>query len=170
MPSKFVYVLQMAKLHSFFMHACLLSCYVMSDSFVTPWTISHQVPLSMGFSRQEYWSKLPFPSPGDLPNLGIQPVSPVSPALAGGFLAPEPPGTSHKKEWDIYIYIYIYTTFVSIHLLMDTLHNHVLVIINNAVENLRHMYLLKLFFTFFFRIYTQECSFIFPQLFLLVGG
>ena len=52
----------------------------MSDSFVTPWTIACQAPLSMGFSRQEYWSGLPFPSPGDLPDSGIKPacVSSVS--------------------------------------------------------------------------------------------
>ena len=53
--------------------------------FVTPWTIGHQAPLSMGFSRQEYWSGLPCPSPGDLPDPGIEPTSLVSPALAGGF-------------------------------------------------------------------------------------
>ena len=51
----------------------------MSDSFVTPWTVAHQAPLSMGFSRQEYWSGLPFPSPGDLPDPGIEPESPASP-------------------------------------------------------------------------------------------
>ena len=45
--------------------------------FVTPWTIAHQTPLSMEFSVQEYWSELPFPSPGDLPNLGMEPQSPV---------------------------------------------------------------------------------------------
>ena len=45
--------------------------------FATPWTIPHQAPLSMGFPRQEYWSGLPFPSPGDLPNPGIGPMSPV---------------------------------------------------------------------------------------------
>ena len=45
--------------------------------FATPWTVAHQVPLSMGFSRQEYWSGLPFPSPGDLPNPGIEPRSPT---------------------------------------------------------------------------------------------
>ena len=45
--------------------------------FVTPWTVAHQAPLSMGFSRQEYWSGLPFPSPGDLPNPGIEPGSPT---------------------------------------------------------------------------------------------
>ena len=48
--------------------------------FVAPWTVAHQAPLSMGFSRQEYWSGVPFPSPGDLPNSGIEPKSPVSPA------------------------------------------------------------------------------------------
>ena len=53
--------------------------------FVTLWTVAHQAPLSMGFSRQEYWSGLPFPSLGDLPNLGIEPVSLEAPALAGGF-------------------------------------------------------------------------------------
>ena len=45
--------------------------------FVTPWTVAHQSLLSIGFSRQEYWSGLPFPSPGDLPDPGIKPTSPV---------------------------------------------------------------------------------------------
>ena len=53
--------------------------------FVTPWTIACQAPLAMGFSRQEYWSGLPCPLPGDLPNPGIQPASLTSPALAGMF-------------------------------------------------------------------------------------
>ena len=57
--------------------------------FATLWTVAHQVPLSMGFLRQEYWRGLPFPSPGDLPNPGIKPLSS---ALAGGFFAAEPPG------------------------------------------------------------------------------
>ena len=56
---------------------------------VTPWTIAHQAPLSMGLSRQEYWSGLPFLSPGDLPDPGIESVSP---ALAGIFFTTEPPG------------------------------------------------------------------------------
>ena len=47
----------------------------MSNSFATPWTAAHQAPLSMGFFRQEYWSELPSPSPGDLPDPGIQPAS-----------------------------------------------------------------------------------------------
>ena len=51
-----------------------VSCFLMSDS-VTPWTVAYQVPPSMGFSRQEYWSGLPFPSPGDLPDPGIEPRS-----------------------------------------------------------------------------------------------
>ena len=45
--------------------------------FVTPWTVAHQAPLSMGFSRQEYWSELPFPLPGDIPNPGIEATSPA---------------------------------------------------------------------------------------------
>ena len=59
--------------------------------FVTPWTVAHQASLSMGFSRLKYWSGLSFPSPGDLPDPGIEHVSPVSPALAGGFFTTEPP-------------------------------------------------------------------------------
>ena len=53
--------------------------------FATPWTVVRQAPLSMEFSRQEYWSGLPFPPPRDLPNWGFGPASPVSPALAGRF-------------------------------------------------------------------------------------
>ena len=52
---------------------------------MTPWTVAHQAVLSMKFSRQEYWSGLPVPTPGDLPDSGIEPTSLVSPALAGGF-------------------------------------------------------------------------------------
>ena len=63
----------------------LLSCSVTSDSSATPWTIGPQAPLSMGFSRQECWSGFPFPTPGDLSNLRIEPTSLVSPVLAGGF-------------------------------------------------------------------------------------
>ena len=60
--------------------------------FVIPWTIAHQAPLSMEFSRQEYWSRLPFPPPVDLPNPGIKLMSPASPAVAGGFFTVVPPG------------------------------------------------------------------------------
>ena len=54
---------------------------VVSDPFVTPWTVLHQVPLSVEFSRREYWSGFPFPSPRNLPDPGIEPMSPVSLAL-----------------------------------------------------------------------------------------
>ena len=60
-----------------------------SDSFVTPWTVAHQASLSMGFSRQVYWSGLPLLSPGDLPDPGIKPGSP---ALQADSLLSEPPG------------------------------------------------------------------------------
>ena len=54
--------------------------------FVTPWTVAYQAPPSMGFSRQEYWSGLPFPSPGDIPSPGIEAECLMSPALAVGSL------------------------------------------------------------------------------------
>ena len=56
--------------------------------FVTPWTVAYQAPPSVGFSRQEYWSGLPLPSPGNLPHPGIEPASP---ALAGKIFPTEPP-------------------------------------------------------------------------------
>ena len=59
----------------------------MSNSFVSPWTVAHQAPLSMGFPRQEYWSGLPFPFPEDLPDPRIKPRSP---AFAGGFFTTKP--------------------------------------------------------------------------------
>ena len=72
----------------------LLSC---GQLFGTPWTVANQAPLSVGFPRQEHWSGLPFPPPGDLPSLGIKPTSLTSRAFAGGFLyyyffTTEPPG------------------------------------------------------------------------------
>ena len=73
----------------FFLFTCMCACSVtsvMSDS-ATLWTVAHLAPPSMGFSRQEYWSGLPCPPPGDLPNPGIEPASLVSPALAGAFFS-----------------------------------------------------------------------------------
>ena len=58
-------------------NACMLSLFSCVQFFVTLWTVVHQAPLSMDFSRQEYWSGLPFPSPGDLPNSEIEPRSPA---------------------------------------------------------------------------------------------
>ena len=61
---------------------CVLS---LAWLFAILWTVAHQTPLSIGFFRQEFWSGLPFPPPGDLPDSGTEPESPVSPALAGRF-------------------------------------------------------------------------------------
>ena len=72
-----------------------VSCSVVSNLFVTPWIIARQAPLSMEISRQEYWSGLPFPHPGDLPEPGIEPTSP---ALAGGFFTTEPPVKPGHKD------------------------------------------------------------------------
>ena len=71
---------------------------VCSVMFVTSWTIARQAPLFMGLPRQEHWSGLSFPSPGDLPNPEIQPVSLASPVLAGRFFNTAPPG---KEYMDI---------------------------------------------------------------------
>ena len=72
---------------------CVCVCVCVCESCVrlseTLWTVACQSPLTMGFPRQEYWSGLPFPSPGDLPDPGIEPASP---ALSGRFVTPEPPG------------------------------------------------------------------------------
>ena len=67
------------------LHACVLSHFSRVQLFATTWTVAHQAPLSMGFSRPESWHGLPFPSPGGLPDPGIGPMSLMSPALAGRF-------------------------------------------------------------------------------------
>ena len=66
--------------------------------FATLWTVAHQAPPSMGFSRQEYRGGLPFPSPGDLSNPGIEPRSP---ALQADTLTSEPPGKPDVGEWTV---------------------------------------------------------------------
>ena len=76
-------------------HARLLS---RVGLFVTPWTVAHQASLSMEFSRQEYYSGLPFPSPGDLPDPGKEPEFLEPPALAGVFITTAPPGKP-KLSW-----------------------------------------------------------------------
>ena len=68
--------------------------------FAIPWTVAQQAPLSMEFSRQEYWSGLPFPPSMDLPDSGIESVSP---ALAGGFFTMEPPGKYMKDKAELII-------------------------------------------------------------------
>ena len=71
---------------------CMLSCFSRVQLYVTLWTVARQVPLSMGFSRQESWSGLPCPPPGDFPNPGIEPLSLMSPALQVNSLPLAPPG------------------------------------------------------------------------------
>ena len=66
--------------------------------FATPWMVAHQAPPSRGFSRQEYWSGLPFPSPGDLPDPGIEPRSP---ALEADALTSEPPGKPFSLTYQV---------------------------------------------------------------------
>ena len=83
--------------------ACVLSHLVISDT-VIPWTEAWEAPLLKEFSRQESWSRLPFPTPGDLPNPGIKPVTPACPALEGRFffffLITEPHGKPrHRNQW-----------------------------------------------------------------------
>ena len=91
--------------------------------FVTPWTVVRQAPLSLGFSRQEYCSGLPFPSPGDLPHPGIEPASPELPALAGRFFFQiEPPGKIILRRWfsiikRISVLFFIYLTKQSLYLI-----------------------------------------------------
>ena len=85
--------------------------------FATPWPVAYQASRSMGFSRQEYWSGLPFPSPGDLPDPGIEPRSP---ALYADALPSEPPGKSsgHDKVPNI-----LFSLRVSCSLITPTLKN-----------------------------------------------
>ena len=75
----------------------------MSDPFVSSWNVALQASLSMGFSKQKYWSGLPLPSPWDLPDPGIEPISPV---LAGGFFIADSPGKS-KVEFKNIQLIYV---------------------------------------------------------------
>ena len=75
-----VFVLTHLKKHA------TLNCFSHVQLFATLWTVAHQAPLFMEFFRQEYWSRLPFPTPGDLPDPVMEPKSLVSPALAGRFL------------------------------------------------------------------------------------
>ena len=81
-------------MYFFIMHVCVLS---FVQLFATPWTVTQQTPLFMGFSRQESWSGLPFPTLGVFPNPGIKPTSLVSPELAGRFF-------THCTTWEASLY------------------------------------------------------------------
>jgi len=81
-------------------YAFMLSCSVVSNSFATPWTIAFQVLMCMGFRRQEYWNGLPFPSPEDVPDPGIEPTSP---ALADRFFTTETSQKHHIKGVCVFV-------------------------------------------------------------------
>ena len=104
-PKDFVVYAPWPPTHVLLGHGSAKSLSVVSESL---WphglTVAHQAPLSMGFSRQEHWSGLPFPTPGDLPNPEIQAVSLIIPALAGGFFtasAPEKYLLTVFSHWDV---------------------------------------------------------------------
>ena len=82
------------------MLSALLRCFGCVWVCATLWTVTHQALLSTGFSRQEYWGGLPCPSPGVLPNSGIEPASLMSPALAGRFFTTMKYYTTIKKQWN----------------------------------------------------------------------
>ena len=86
------------------MEVCVCVCmHVLShvQLFATPWTVAHQVLLPMEFSKQEYWSGLPFPTPGDLSNPGIETMSLASPTLAGRFFTTSPSRNyiKNRSKW-----------------------------------------------------------------------
>ena len=86
--------------------ACMCAKLLQSCLFVTPWTVVHQVPRSVGSYRQEYWSGLPCPFPGDLSDSGIEPASP---ALAGGFFTTSAIWEAHMVYVCMHVYMCVYT-------------------------------------------------------------
>ena len=114
-------------------HVCL---------FAAPWAIGHQAPLSTGFPRQEYWSGLPFHTPEDLLNSGIEPTSLMSPALAGRFFT-----TSATCEAYINIYVYIFT-YTNMYLYIYIyIHTHTC-ILSNTFSQTSLRYINSLFLPF----------------------
>ena len=81
--------------------------------FVTLWTIAHQAPLSLAFSRQEYWGGLPCPLPGDLPDSGTEPASFTSPALAGGFFTTRSTWEDFYT-WTLFSCLYTWTEILAL--------------------------------------------------------
>ena len=86
---------------------CMLSHFSCVRLFATLWTVAHQAPLSMGFSRQEYWSGLPCPPPGDLLNPGIKAVSLMSPALQADSLPLAPPELKWQSKVPVWLCMFI---------------------------------------------------------------
>ena len=106
--------------------------------FLTPMTVAYQAPLSMGFSRQKYWSGLPFSSPGDLPNPGIKSRSPT---LQADALTSEPPGKGNAKECSNYCTIALisHTSKVILRILQDRLQQMFMLDLEKAKEVLREV-------------------------------
>ena len=88
------------------MRTCMLSHFSWVQFFATPWTVACQAPLSIGFPRKEYWSGLPCPSPGDLPNPGTELLSLMSPALAGRFFTTSDTWEAHDKHISVHKWIH----------------------------------------------------------------
>ena len=100
-------LVRFAKYFKTSIHDCCLITKSCPTPFVTPMDyIALQAPVSVGFPRQEYWSGLPFPSPGDLPDPGTEPLSP---AVVDGFFTPEPPGQPSIYDTDTFIQSINYT-------------------------------------------------------------
>ena len=99
--------MQWVRMH---MTVCVLSCFSRVRLFVTLWTVAHQAPLSMGFSRQEHWSVLPCPPPRDLPNPGIEPFFLMSPALAGGYFTT----STTREDWTVHKHLHYFFSFIFI--------------------------------------------------------
>ena len=105
------------------MPACVLRCSVLFDS-VTPWAVTCQAPLSTGFFKQEYWSELPFPPPGYLPDPRIKPMSPASPPLAGGFFTTEPPGKPLSTRTHTFLDSFLFSLQFSCSVVSDSVWPH----------------------------------------------
>ena len=106
----------------------MLLCFSHVRLFATPWTVACQTPLSMGFSRQEYWSGLLCPPPGDLPDPGIEPASLTSPALARGFFTTS---TTWEVNGPIIPILGIYTGEIKTYVHIDTVHKNLKCSIHN---------------------------------------
>ena len=112
-PLKFIWILP--ALHAFcvwvfvcvHVNACMLSRLSCVQLYVTPWTIARQAPLSLGFSRQEYWSGVPFPSPGDLPDPGMESTSPAVPVWQADSLSLSHQGSHANSSTKFNIYRFI---------------------------------------------------------------
>ena len=125
---------------------------------MTPWTVARQAPLSMGYSRQEYWSGLPCPPPEDLPNPWIEPGVSCSSCTAGRFFTTEPPGKPPTVL--TFLFLPFYTSSIclnSIHYPKLTLRNgsktsnlHLSMSVHGSVHLLPEVYLIKPFTKVFF--------------------